>query len=144
MANTHKTSSRNQAAREALQTLASLNAAERQAIIDRVGGRIPTIEGHLTSPYNTCALITQNANVTVVGGYQQWLRAGRQVRKGEQALYLFVPTTPIKKQEAGSASVESQTLNAGGVRFRMVPVFDIAQTEEVSGHEAISHGATNR
>ena len=81
---------------------------------------IITCEGHTISGFNSCFLTMQTEMpLTIVAGFKQWERAGRTVAKGEKAAgYIYVPMK-------GKKDAEEEKL-----RFRMVPVFDISQTEE--------------
>ncbi len=83
---------------------------------------IMTSEGHQISPFNACFLTIQTETaLTIIAGFKQWNRAGRCVAKGETAAgYIYVP---MKGKD--DAPKEER------LRFRMVPVFDISQTEEM-------------
>ena len=60
-----------------------------------------------------------------IGGFQQWRKAGRMVRKGEHSIgSIFVPIGVSRDPEDGQ--------DPDKVNFRLVPVFDITQTEEVT------------
>ncbi len=84
---------------------------------------IVTCEGHAISGFNHCFLSMQTDKaITIIGGFRQWERAGRTVSKGMKAAgYIYVP---MKKKKDGKDITEER------LRFRMVPVFDISQTEE--------------
>src|SRR3989337_1437699 len=85
--------------------LANLSAEQKQALIDR--GLIATIEGRVLSGHNTILLYLQsNGRIpTVVGGYRQWLKAGRQVQKGQHGSTIWFPVGP--KDEEGTVQAES-------------------------------------
>jgi hypothetical protein len=85
---------------------------------------IVTCEGHAISGFNHCFLSMQTDKaITIIGGFRQWERAGRTVSKGVKAAgYIYVP---LKKKDT-----EGETRIPEKLRFRMVPVFDISQTEE--------------
>jgi len=84
-----------------------------------------TVDGHPLSVHNACLLAAQLASVTLVGGFRQWRRAGRHVRKGEHGLALWVPRgTP--KSEPNDPEADSEV---EGVRFLIGTVFDVSQTE---------------
>ena len=60
--------------------------------------------------------------LTIIAGFRQWQAAGRQVSPGQKAAgYIYVP---LKRKKDG------QDITPEKLRFRLVPVFDIAQTEE--------------
>jgi len=84
-----------------------------------------TVEGRPLSLHNACLLAAQLASVTLVGGFRQWRRAGRHVRKGEHGLALWVPRgTP--KSEPNDPEADSE---AERPRFLIGTVFDVSQTE---------------
>ena len=90
-------------------------------------GSIVTVEGHSLSRNNTCLLLFQmNGTVpTVVGGYRQWQRAGRQVCKGEHGSIIWFPR------------IQGQTEDDPGELqgFMLATVFDISQTKEIGASE---------
>lgn len=55
---------------------------------------VVTIEGRALSVFNSCLVATQSPNATVVGGFRQWIKAGRGVRKGEHGMAIWVPLKP--------------------------------------------------
>ena len=77
-----------------------------------------TAEGRALSLHNTIMLYYQaGRRLSQVGGFKQWIRVGRQVKKGEHA--------------AGSILVPiSGTDDDDDLHFISVSVFDIEQTEE--------------
>jgi len=101
--------------------LKSLSDAEKQALINR--GLILTIEGHALSVTNTMLLYLQSngRTPTVVGGYQQWRKAGRQVMKGEHGYTIWFPAGNRKENDEEDDSI----------RFYTTTVFDQAQTEAI-------------
>ena len=103
--------------------IAGLSPEERAAIAARV--HPTTVDGHPVSLHNACLLAAQCAAVTLVGGFRQWRRAGRHVRKGEHGLALWVPCGTAKSEPSESES-EGE---AEGVRFLIGTVFDVSQTE---------------
>ena len=110
-------------------TLSEMTEEQRQAIADKFG--IVTVEGHLLTPHNQCFLVAQSEiNFTIVGGFQQWKKAGRIVRKGEHGFLIFVPSKG--KQEANS----EMTSDDENVHFFTTTVFDISQTEVIAKSEA--------
>jgi len=89
-----------------------------------------TCEGHRLSTHNMIFLFCQDQGahpLAMVGGFRQWKKAGRQVQKGEHAAgYIYVPLGVKKDGE-----------ETDGVRFRLVPVFDVTQTEEIETRETV-------
>jgi len=105
------------------QVLTTLTPEQREQKLANLN-RIVTVEGHVLSSYNTCAIYTQAGEtvITIVGGYQQWKKAGRQVQKGEQGFFIFVPTN--KKEDEENESDERTT-------YTTASVFDITQTKKI-------------
>lgn len=117
-----------QVAREIAKQLAAMDEAERDALAAKLMQPV-TIEGHAVSLKNTMLLFTQRmAGATVIGGFKQWLKAGRIVRKGESALWIYAPC--VRKVELDNGAEAKET------RFRLVPVFDVAQTDEMAQEQA--------
>jgi len=82
---------------------------------------IVTIEQHPLSLRNNLLCMWQIATPTVVGGFRQWLVAGRCVRKGEKAAYIMHPCAGRKADDGTD----------GKMYFRETAVFDISQTEAI-------------
>ena len=107
-------------------TLSQMSADQRQAVADKFG--IVTIEGHTLTPHNQCFLVAQSEiNFTVVGGFQQWKKSGRIVRKGEHGFLIFVPSKA--KQNEGPEMVSDDD---DDVFFFTATVFDITQTGTIA------------
>jgi len=105
------------------------NLSETQRLeVSRKMGEITTIEGHPLSLRNTFMLIYQRPAVSMVGGFQQWRKAGRVVRKGEKSLLILVPS--VKKKEEGDKTEEGNPLFFFGGN-----VFDISQTDPIGAKE---------
>ena len=67
---------------------------------------------------------SRRADATIIGGFQQWRRQGRQVRQGEHStVSIWVPKI-AREREDGTVPDER--------RFVLVAMFDIRQTEELS------------
>ena len=119
--------------------LAGMNATERDKWAAEAG-TVVTIEGHVLSPRNTVLCYFQRDGVSMVGGFRQWIKAGRCVRKGEKGFSILVPCTGGKrgkKADAGQAGDDSQSTETGDgdaparVFFMARTVFDISQTAPV-------------
>ena len=88
-------------------------------------GMIATVEGRTLSLYNSYMVYLQNGKgptPTIVGGYRQWLKAGRQVIKGQHGYSILFPVGD-KDKDTGDI-LEANHFYAG-------TVFDISQTEAV-------------
>lgn len=109
-------------ARELAKQLAAMDEAERNALSAQILQPV-TIEGRAVSLKNTMLVFAQRQGATVIGGFKQWLKAGRVVRKGEGALWIYAPS--VRKVELDDGAEAEET------RFRLVPVFDVSQTEEL-------------
>ena len=105
--------------KELRQRLANLTEEERQALTAR--GLIATVEGRTLSLHNTLLVYIQSSGriPSVVGGYQQWRKAGKQVKRGEHGLTIWFPVGV--KDEEGEL-LEAETFYTG-------TVFDISQVE---------------
>jgi hypothetical protein len=110
-------------------TLSEMTEEQRQAVADKFG--IVTVEGHLLTPHNQCFLVAQSdINFTIVGGFQQWKKAGRIVRKGEHGFLILVPCK--SKQDENHEMISDDE----DVHFFTATVFDISQTEVTVKSEA--------
>ena len=85
-----------------------------------------TCEERPLSPFNQCLITLQCPTATVVGGLQQWRKAGRQVRKGSHGFGIWVPRYK-PEQEPGPTAVVSEDQ-----KFLLVTIFDILQTQEIT------------
>ena|SRR3990167_5982280 len=89
---------------------------------------IATVEGRTLSVFNQCLVASQCPTATLVGGFQQWIKAGRVVCKGEHGLAIWVPTHAKADPNAQSGEMSS----ADETRFIMGTVFDVSQTDEIT------------
>jgi hypothetical protein len=112
--------------REIAGRVAKLSDAERAELAARAP--VTTCEGHALSTYNQVFLAYQSAmSLTLVAGFRQWLKAGRAVKQGQHAAgYIYVPM--LSKSKAGDRET---TKDPDDLRFRLVPVFDVTQTQEI-------------
>jgi antirestriction protein ArdC len=80
---------------------------------------------HKYSLNNVLLIRAQRPDATRVAGYKTWQALGRQVKKGEQAIYILAPRPyAVKTQDAaGQEQIERE-----GIAFKPAAVFDIAQT----------------
>ena len=108
--------------REVARKVAAMPEAERAALAARISPA--TIEGHALSVHNACLVWMQRPGATILGGFRQWLAAGRQVRKGEHGLMVWAPTAS-KRGPVDAADEER-------VGFVPITLFDITQTDAVS------------
>ena len=109
--------------------LSEMSEEQRQAVANKCG--IVTVEGHLLTPHNQCFLVAQSEiNYTIVGGFQQWKKAGRIVRKGEHGFLILVPSKQKDENE-----IDNYIADDEDVKFYTATVFDISQTEPINQHE---------
>ena len=87
---------------------------------------------------NQLLIITQQPSASAVAGYSTWRSLGRQVRRGETGIRILAPVTRVITDHADAVDTEKPTTSEDGVRekqqrglagFRVVSVFDVAQTE---------------
>jgi len=126
--------------RALVKQVAAMSDEERAQLIARAGA-VVTCEGRALSPVNTSLLLIQMPNASMVGGFRQWLKAGRCVNKGQHGAMIWVPlkkaegqrlkaetevadTEPAKESEAESGSARSRS------HFIIGTMFDISQTTE--------------
>jgi hypothetical protein len=102
-------------------SIAAMTEEQRQQV---AGGGVFTVEGRALSLCNTIMVLTQEPRATVVGGFDQWRCAGRQVCKGAKALGIWIPVGGGKLTPEGSLEV-----GEGKTHWIVGNVFDITQTE---------------
>ena len=107
---------------------AKMSEAERVELSNQLGS-LRTIEGRPLSFKNSALLYFQKKGVSIVGGFQQWKKAGRIVRKGEKALAIFCPAS--RKTKEGETTDDSLFFFTGSV-------FDISQTEPLTPSETLT------
>ena len=110
-----------------LQDLATLSVEQRLSI----SAGISTVEAHALSLTNACLVAFQCPKATIVGGFRQWIAAGRCVKKGEHGLSIWIPGSR-KTTETGTSSTRPDETP----HFFMGVVFDISQTEAVHAKES--------
>lgn len=91
---------------------------------------IVSIEGHAYSPQNQCMIALQMPFATVLGGFQQWITAGRSVKKGEHGACIWIPIgRGPKGEDSTPASEPSESADGERPGFTLGTVFDISQTQ---------------
>jgi antirestriction protein ArdC len=81
---------------------------------------------HTYSLNNVLLILHQRPTASRVAGYKAWQKLGRQVRKGEKGIKVFVPYRFSRKEEQDDG-IETTTHGVGG--FGLGTVFDISQTD---------------
>lgn len=121
--------------KQLIKKLSELSEEQRQAIVEKLGIRNP--EGHLLSDRNQSLLYLQAMGnpLSVVAGYKQWQKFGRQVTKGQTGYIIAVPSGVKKSNSVFPINGnESTTVDAADddIFFLWKAVFDISQTEEIT------------
>ena len=80
---------------------------------------------HRYSFQNLMLILTQRPEATRVAGFHTWRKLGRTVNKGEKGIAIFAPMRIKKKEEREETNDDAQSV----LRFRVVHVFDVSQTE---------------
>lgn len=80
---------------------------------------------HRYSFHNQILILAQRPDATWVAGYRAWQRLGRQVRRGERGIAIFAPR-PVAGSEREPLEEKEEP---AAVRFLVVRVFDVAQTD---------------
>ena len=81
---------------------------------------------HRYSWHNSLLILSQRPAASRVAGFQTWKKLGRFVRKGERGIAIFAPC-PFTKERENRETGETETVS--GMFFKVVHVFDVAQTE---------------
>jgi len=76
---------------------------------------------------NQMMIWTQRPTATRVAGYHTWRKMGRHVKQGQKGIAIFAPMVLERKEAADPDGLV--TLEKEQVWFRVVYVFDVAQTE---------------
>lgn len=111
------TTDRQSKIKELRSKLASLNQDQRNAIAQR--GIITNLDGHILSLHNTILVHLQASNFTpsVVAGFNQWIKQGKAVKRGEHGMMIFFPV--------GNKNDDDQVISP--TNFYTATVFDISQ-----------------
>jgi len=117
-----KAQARRAALRELWGKVSEMTPQERAAMVENIG-TVTTCEGHPLTVNNAVLLLFQRDDVSVIGGYKQWKAQGRQVRKGEHSLGIWIPS--FKKKEDNQDPT-------GPDYFIFGNVFDITQTDPIT------------
>ncbi len=138
-----KSAERRERFRNLCREIAALSDDDRARLVSRAGG-ILNCEGRPLSVHNSCLLLSQFSGVSVVGGFWQWQKSGRRVRKGATGLSLWIPTKgkgeEIPGADAGAdvEPAEPGAKKSGRGRFIVGTVFDITSTEPMDAPESVA------
>lgn len=78
---------------------------------------------------NMLLIWMQLPEASAVCSYKAWGERGRQVLKGAKALRINAPMTAKQKDENGRVAKDKNGNEKTHVFFKMIPVFDVSQTE---------------
>lgn len=78
---------------------------------------------------NLFLIMAQQKDVSAVASFNAWKKLGRHVKKGSKALKVWAPYQVTKKDEKGQPVLDKKGNEVKVTRFRLVPVFDVSQTE---------------
>lgn len=82
---------------------------------------------HTYSAQNVLLIMFQRPSATQVAGFHTWRSLGRRVKKGAKGIAILAPMT--RKVEAAEEDREEGVTGTALVGFRIVHVFDVADTE---------------
>jgi hypothetical protein len=102
---------------------------EQRATMAAQMSAVVTVEGRALSLHNSCLVAAQKPDATILGGFGQWIKAGRVVRKGEHGVMIWAPTMRRTDTLSPDAEQASDTMTTRRAGFIMVTVFDVSQTD---------------
>lgn len=94
-----------------------------------------SVTGAAYSVFNQCYLANQHATPGVFGGFQQWLKLGRKVKKGEHGYAISYPMKKKFKDGEGNNIIDDEN-----PFFASVTVFHEEQTEPIEEFEDLQIG----
>jgi hypothetical protein len=113
--------------------VANTSELERIQLANKLG--LVSCDGHQLSIGNQMLIALQNPTASVLGGFRQWLKHGRAVRKGQHGAMIWVPTgrkSTIEPTAPGANVITAEETNGeNDTRFIIGTVFDIGQTAEI-------------
>ena len=82
------------------------------------------------SANNVMLLLSQNSEVSMVASFKKWQSDfERSVKKGQKALWIFAPYEFKLRDNNGQYKVNENGEIEKGIGFKLVPVFDVSQTQ---------------
>lgn len=78
---------------------------------------------------NLFLIVAQKKDASAVASFNAWKKLGRHVQKGQKALKIWAPYQVTRKDEKGKPVLDKKGQEVKDTRFRLVPVFDVSQTE---------------
>ena len=110
-----------QKSREAVEALQSSDGWQRWLAVRR--------HFHTYTLRNQLLIAMQCPEATRVAGFRAWLNLGYAVRKGEQAIRIWMPMPPSKRALAEWKAAGSVPEDKPPTRFKLGPVFDRSQVD---------------
>jgi hypothetical protein len=122
--------------RALVKAIGAMPEAERQAMAMKISG-VVTCEGRSLSVHNQCMIAFQSPFATVIGGFNQWRKVGRSVKRGEHGFVIWAPAFPgtATDETLQPPSEDGEAKGKQRKRFILVTMFDIAQTQELDETE---------
>lgn len=115
--------------------VADMPETERDQLAACMPGLVNT-EGHTLSMRNTLLVALQlGTRCTIVGGFRQWIKQGRVVRKGQHGASILFPRTFGDKTAATVSDEPKSGPNGERTVFLSGTVFDVSQTEILTPNE---------
>jgi hypothetical protein len=101
--------------------LSSLNESQRNEIIKH--GIVTNIDGHILSLHNTLLVHLQSSDFipSVVAGFNQWIKQGKAVKRGQHGIMIFFPV--------GNKNDDNEVISP--TNFYTATVFDISQVMDI-------------
>lgn len=84
---------------------------------------------HTYSVRNQMLIFTQMPDATLCAGFNKWKAEGRVVRKGEKGICIMAPVSVKEKDKEGEVQKDKDGEEKKTLRFRVVRVFDVSQTD---------------
>lgn len=78
---------------------------------------------------NLLLALSQKPNITRLAGIRQWNKLGRYVRAGEKGIMIFAPMLLRRKNDQETSPEEEAEPDDILLRYKIVHVFDVSQTE---------------
>ena len=122
--------------REMWKQVAKMPELERVQLSNKLG--FVNVEGHAFSLANMMLLAVQAPAGSVFGGFRQWIKQGRAVRKGEHGAMIWVPIGNKAAESTTSAAGINEEIESAERHFIIGTVFDISQTDEIQTAEQAS------
>jgi len=95
---------------------------------------------HRYSFGNVLLIAAQSPDARRVAGYRTWQQLGRQVKHGEKGILIFAPMFLKNRTDESSPETSTGDEPDKQLRFRVVHVFDVSQTE---GEPLPEHATVN-